>query len=76
MDRNTVQLDVLPEKRCSHGFNRDNILRDAGCTDAERSHVSTDVNDTVIRTHLIEPVFRHFKDLPERRILKEKYHLI
>jgi hypothetical protein len=75
-ERNTVQLDVLSEKRCRHRFNRDDVVRAAGCTDAERSYVCTDVNDTVIRAHIIEPVFRHFKDLPEYRILTEKSHLI
>jgi hypothetical protein len=45
-----------------------------GCTDAEGSNIRPDIDYSVRRVYVIEPVFRHLKDLPERSFRTEKNH--
>ena len=74
--RNTIQSDILSQKCCSHGFYCNHIWRVTGSTDTKCPNICTDIDDTVMVSQVIEPVFRYFKDLAEGCLLQDKSGII
>jgi len=71
-DRDIIQPDIFPQKVCRDRFYRNHIGRIPRGPDTESSHVRTDIDNLIVWTNIIEPVFRNVIDLAEWRITQEE----